>query len=129
MLIYTAGGGPEEVWIGCRKGDGFIVFGFLIRRRPPDSLLAEQWHLRRSMSEPLPFVATVTSGNASARRRDAPMGHDGGVQFNATLPVGHPVVRNFARTGLIRLHALDEVRAPPPAPKADASALVTACAS
>jgi len=118
-----------ELVLSCTRGTGQIKILFPVQHRPPSTIRGSTWVDDVGRPAPWPTSVTVASGAASTTvRGQADVDElSGGSTITVELSEKAPVMQAFAKSGELRLIAMGETVAHPPAPRRDAARFVRSC--
>lgn len=123
--------GSEEVELGmsCTRKTGQIRIVFPVAQRLAETLRGSTWLDSVGRPAPWPVSVTVSSAVQSTTVRGQADANElsGGSSVSVELSERAPVLQEFAKTGQLRLIAVGDTVAPPPAPRRDARRFVRSC--
>jgi hypothetical protein len=119
----------QPLSLHCTRKTGQIVVRFDVEHRLADRLQGEDWVDR--LGRPAPWPVSVTLSSTTARTTLPGGAHadqlNGGSSIQVEVTDRAPVMREFAKSGVLRASALEDTVETPPAPRAMASRLLQTC--
>ena len=114
-LVYGPPTAPQ-LGFACQRGSGQVTTRFLVGRKLADHRVGEVWVDLAGIAAPWPVSVLFASGeSASTLRGQAEPAQDGGTAVNSEISTAAPVIKAFAKTGVIGLTAVSETISPTPA--------------
>lgn len=126
-LIYGPPTAPQ-LGFACPRGSGQVTARFLIGRKLADHRVGEVWVDSAGVAAPWPVSVVFASGEAaSTLRGQAEPAPSDGAAVTSEISTAAPVIKAFAKTGMISLTAVSETVSPAPAKPGMVRKFVGAC--